>query len=121
VVVVSDDVEREISQAAFGRRSFLRRLAVGSAFAVPVVSSFSMAGIKAVSAQAQPGGSLGNCNSTVVGPNQTIEGPNGGYGYGQESAQEYGNIPLSCSNQQPGVLGFFEDIFNIFPHSRRPI
>ena len=75
---MSDDVEREISEGAYGRRTFLRRLAVGSAFAVPVVSSFSMAGIQAVSAHADQSngiGVIGGVNSTVpIGnPNQHFE------------------------------------------------
>lgn len=101
---MSDDVERVISGPQIGRRTFLRRLAVGSAFAVPVVSSFSMAGIQAVSAQAgivnynQPGGG-------IYTPNQT------GYpGYASP-----GNVPITNSNQH-GVLGFLEDIFSIHRH-----
>ena len=31
-----------------GRRAFLKKLAIGTAFATPVVSSFSMSGINAV-------------------------------------------------------------------------
>jgi hypothetical protein len=72
---MSDDVEREISEGAYGRRTFLRRLAIGSAFAVPVVSSFSMAGIQAVSANADQNNHLiGNCNSTVVWNNNSTIG-----------------------------------------------
>lgn len=63
---MSDDVEREISGAAYGRRTFLRRLAIGSAFAVPVVSSFSMAGLQAVGANAdQNGPGMYGQNSTI--------------------------------------------------------
>jgi len=86
---MSDDVEREISEGAYGRRTFLRRLAIGSAFAVPVVSSFSMAGIQAVSAHAdQSNGSIGNCNSTSVvwNNNSTI-------------AVSDGEPTINCSNQ----------------------
>ena len=72
---MSDDVEREISEAGYGRRTFLRRLAIGSAFAVPVVSSFSMAGIQAVSAHAaQANGLIGNCNSTAIWNNNSTIG-----------------------------------------------
>jgi hypothetical protein len=86
VRVVSDDVEREISEGAYGRRTFLRRLAVGSAFAVPVVSSFSMAGIQAVSAHAdQSNGLIGNCNSTT-----TVWTSNSSYGP---------RPTIGCSNQ----------------------
>ena len=48
---MGDDLDRVIESAGHDRRTFLRRLVVGSAFAVPVVSSFSMAGIQAVYAQ----------------------------------------------------------------------
>ena len=81
---MSDDVEREISEAGYGRRTFLRRLAIGSAFAVPVVSSFSMAGIQAVSAHAdQANGLIGNCNSTALWNNNS----------------SYRNPGISCGNQ----------------------
>ncbi len=104
---MSDDVEREISEAAYGRRTFLRRLAIGSAFAVPVVSSFSMAGIQAVSAHAAP---IGNPNQ-ILSPNQGFRGP---------GPEEYGNVPIYNPNQsQEGFLGFLEDIFQVGQH--RPI
>lgn len=106
MLVVSDDVERVISEAAYGRRTFLRRLAVGSAFAVPVVSSFSMAGIQAVSAQAdQSNPLLGNCNSTLVWNN------NSSHGY----------PTIGCPNQHGGLLGLLEEIFELFTHSHKPI
>jgi hypothetical protein len=93
---VSDDLERAISETAYGRRTFLRRLVVGSAFAVPVVSSFSMAGVNAVSAQAHPTITTLNSNST-------------------------GSIPPSvyCANttdHQGGLLGLLEEIFELFTH-----
>ena len=115
MLVVSDDVEREISEAAYGRRTFLRRLAVGSAFAVPVVSSFSMAGIQAVSAQAdQSNPPIGNCNSTAVwNNNQTLWNHNQNFGYG--------NPTIGCGNQQGGFLGLLEEIFQLFAHPHRPI
>jgi hypothetical protein len=43
-----DDV---FEQVGHDRRQFIKRLAVGSAFAVPVVSSFSMSGVNTVFAQ----------------------------------------------------------------------
>jgi hypothetical protein len=48
---MGDDLDGVIESAGHDRRTFLRRLVVGSAFAVPIVSSFSMAGIQAVYAQ----------------------------------------------------------------------
>ena len=102
---MSDDVERVISESPIGRRTFLRRLAVGSAFAVPVVSSFSMAGIQAVSAQAGIGNYNQPCGGIYTG-NQTY--PPHGY-------TTPGNVPITNSNQH-GVLGFLEDIFSIHRH-----
>ncbi len=97
---MSDDVERVISEAAYGRRTFLRRLAIGSAFAVPVVSSFSMAGIQAVSAQAdQNNGLIGNCNSTSIWNNNS----------------SYGNPTIGCANQPHGGSAW-QEIFAIIKH-----
>jgi hypothetical protein len=48
---VSDDFEAATEGLGDGRRAFLKKMAVGTAFAVPVVSSFTMAGIQAVYAQ----------------------------------------------------------------------
>jgi hypothetical protein len=135
VLVVSDDVEQEISGAAYGRRTFLRRLALGSAFAVPVVSSFSMAGIKAVSAQANPG-TIGNCNQTsIYTGNQTVSDDlsiyNQNQGYGQPQGpfcnpnQGYGQPPgppilNQNQTQQEGLIGFLEEIFELFTGHRPP-
>jgi hypothetical protein len=52
------------------RRTFVKRVAIGAAFATPVVSSFSMSGVNSVFAQANgsppgDGGNIGN------GTNQT--------------------------------------------------
>jgi hypothetical protein len=90
---VSDDVEREIGEAAYGRRTFLKRLAVGSAFAVPVVSSFSMAGLQAVSAQAHEPtrGLLSNCNSTTIITTNTTTDPT-----------------IITTNSSEGPFGLFE-------------
>jgi hypothetical protein len=102
VVGVSDDLERAISETAYGRRTFLRRLVVGSAFAVPVVSSFSMAGINAVSANATP--QLNNCNTTTtILARNTTDGNNPG-------------ICCANSNDQGGLLGQLEEIFELFTH-----
>ena len=48
---MSEDFEAATEGLGDGRRSFLKKMAVGTAFTVPVVSSFTMAGIKAVYAQ----------------------------------------------------------------------
>jgi len=48
---VSEDFEAATEGLGDGRRAFLKKMAVGTAFTVPVVSSFTMAGIQAVYAQ----------------------------------------------------------------------
>ena len=119
---MSDDVEGAIGEAGYGRRTFLRRLAMGSAFAVPVVASFSMAGISAVSAQADQYTTIGNCNTTVLTSNTTIATGNGsypgfpGYGYGSYGRTPTGNVAV-CGNPH-GILGFLETIFSIGNHPR---
>jgi hypothetical protein len=40
------------------RRTFIKRLAVGTAFATPIVSSFSMSGLSANTAAAVPASSV---------------------------------------------------------------
>jgi hypothetical protein len=59
---MSDDLDAVINQTSHDRRTFLRRLIIGTAFAVPIVSSFSMTGIQAVYAEGQGG---------IRNPNQT--------------------------------------------------
>ncbi len=63
------------------RRSFLKKLAIGSAFAVPVVSSFTMSNVTAAYAQtaatSSQVGAGGASNSTTTtttttSPNQTV-------------------------------------------------
>jgi hypothetical protein len=49
---VSEDFEAATEGLSDGRREFLKKMAIGTAFTVPVVSSFTMAGIQAVYAQA---------------------------------------------------------------------
>ena len=48
---MSEDFEAATEGLGDGRRSFLKKMAIGTAFTVPVVSSFTMAGIQAVYAQ----------------------------------------------------------------------
>ncbi len=48
---MSDDFEAATEGLGDGRRAFLKKMAIGTAFTVPVVSSFTMAGIQAVYAQ----------------------------------------------------------------------
>lgn len=48
---MSEDFEAATEGLGDGRRQFLKKMAIGTAFTVPVVSSFTMAGIQAVYAQ----------------------------------------------------------------------
>ena len=48
---MSEDFEAATEGLGDGRRAFLKKMAIGTAFTVPVVSSFTMAGIQAVDAQ----------------------------------------------------------------------
>jgi hypothetical protein len=56
---------------ANGRRSFLKKLAIGTAFATPVVSSFSMSGINAVYAQTAGGSGTGVQGSSETSTTST--------------------------------------------------
>jgi hypothetical protein len=49
-----EDFERVAESVGDDRRAFLKKMAVGTAFAVPVVSSFSMSGVRAAFAQTPP-------------------------------------------------------------------
>jgi len=61
---VSEDFEAATEGLDNGRRSFLKKMAIGTAFTVPVVSSFTMTGIQAVYAQTPTasGGAV-SCNN----------------------------------------------------------
>ncbi len=105
---MSEDVEGPLGEAGYGRRTFLRRIAVGTAFAVPVVSSFSMAGISAVSAQADQSNGVINCNSTTI-YTANSSGQAGSFPpYGRTPT---GNIPV-CGTPH-GILGFLQTIFSL--------
>jgi hypothetical protein len=72
---VSEDFEAATEGLGDGRRSFLKKMAIGTAFTVPVVSSFTMAGIQAVYAQTPTASgrvSSGNVSaSTTTSPSTT--------------------------------------------------
>ena len=81
---MSEDFEAATEGLGDGRRSFLKKMAIGTAFTVPVVSSFTMAGIQAVYAQTPTASgrvSAGNVSAstttsststtTTTQPNQT--------------------------------------------------
>lgn len=61
-----DEHDDVFEQVGHDRRQFIKRLAVGSAFAVPVVSSFSMSGVNTVFAQsAEVSGGSGTTETTT--------------------------------------------------------
>jgi hypothetical protein len=63
---VSEEFEAATEGLDDGRRSFLKKMAIGTAFTVPVVSSFTMAGIQAVYAQsATASGNVSAGNATA--------------------------------------------------------
>jgi hypothetical protein len=72
---VSEDFEAATEGLGDGRREFLKKMAIGTAFTVPVVSSFTMAGIQAVYAQTPTSSgrvSAGNATaSTTTSPSTT--------------------------------------------------
>jgi hypothetical protein len=73
---VSEDFEAATEGLGDGRRAFLKKMAIGTAFTVPVVSSFTMAGIQAVYAQTPTASgrtSAGNAtaSTTTTQPNST--------------------------------------------------
>ncbi len=72
---MSEDFEAATEGLGDGRRSFLKKMAVGTAFTVPVVSSFTMAGIKAVYAQTPTASgkqvSAGNVNASTTTSSST--------------------------------------------------
>ena len=82
---MANEFDEALDDVGADRRSFLKRVVVGSAFAVPVVASFSMSGVQAVYAQSSTasgsvsgGGasattttSQGNTTTTTTNPNQT--------------------------------------------------
>jgi hypothetical protein len=71
---VSEDFEAATEGLSDGRRAFLKKMAIGTAFTVPVVSSFTMAGIQAVYAQTPTASgrvSGGNATTSTTTPATT--------------------------------------------------
>jgi hypothetical protein len=78
---VSEEVEKEFGQ---DRRTFIKRLVIGTAFAAPVVSSFTMAGVSAITGSStpkginpnttDPGGDEGSAPATAVVADPTTTG-----------------------------------------------
>jgi len=55
----ADDNDTPGSRPGFDRRTFVKRVAIGTAFAVPVVTSFSMTGVNSAFAAAPLASNLG--------------------------------------------------------------
>ncbi|MEY2454624.1 MAG: hypothetical protein QOD92_4198 [Acidimicrobiaceae bacterium] len=66
---MADEFVEALESAEPDRRAFLKKLAIGTAFAAPMVSSFTMTGIKAAyaqTAQASGGVSGGGVENTTT-------------------------------------------------------
>lgn len=60
-----------------GRRGFIKKLAIGTAFAAPVVSSFSMSGVSAAYAQTPTAsGQVDSTDATTPNSTTTTTNPN---------------------------------------------
>jgi hypothetical protein len=46
---MADELDRVAEETGIGRRAFLRRMLIGTAFATPVVASFAMGGVASAS------------------------------------------------------------------------
>jgi hypothetical protein len=70
-----DNFDQALAGSDPDRRSFLKKLAVGTAFAAPAVSSFTMTGIQAAYAQTPTvsGSEVegGSSTTSTTAPNQT--------------------------------------------------
>ena len=72
---MADDLDNVFDEG-MDRRTLIRRLAIGAAFMVPAVSSFSMTGLSAANAFGGRSGDwkhLFNPNQTIGNPNQTFD------------------------------------------------
>ena len=71
---MSEDFDAATAGLGDDRRRFLKKMAIGTAFTVPVVSSFTMAGIQAVYAQTPTASgkvSAGNASNTPTSSSPT--------------------------------------------------
>ena len=77
-----DELDNALGGLSDDRRSFLKKLAIGSAFAVPVVSSFTMSNITAAYAQTAAtssqvsAGGASNTTTTSTSTTTTTTAPN---------------------------------------------
>lgn len=65
-----DDAGEILDHVGGDRRDFLKKMVVGTAFAVPVISSFSLHGMQAAFAQS-PTASAGGTTATTAGTETT--------------------------------------------------
>jgi hypothetical protein len=84
---MADELDGVIDSTGMVRRTFMRRLVTGTAFAAPVVASFAMAGVEAASAAA---------HDHYPGPPQLI-----GNGNGNQPPIGNGNGGQPCGPQSP--------------------
>jgi hypothetical protein len=72
-----DDLDKALEHAGNDRRAFIKKAVIGTAFVVPVVSSFTMSGVQAAYAQTAASSgqvSAGNASATTTtttNPNTT--------------------------------------------------
>jgi hypothetical protein len=72
---MSQDFEAALDGVDGDRRSFLKKMAITTAFAAPVVSSFTMTGIKAVYAQTPSVSNQVSGGSASTTPSTTSTAP----------------------------------------------
>src|SRR5271154_7220439 len=71
---MADELDHVAEETGIGRRAFLRRVLVGTAFATPVVASFAMGGVAAAAPGRSPVAPLlpfCNTNQNVIGNSNT--------------------------------------------------
>jgi hypothetical protein len=97
---MADNLDQVFDEGS-DRRTFLRRLVIGTAFAVPLVSSFSMTGISA----AYAGQGHGRNSNPVQNPNQPcapVQNPNSSQPIPIQNPNSSRPIPIQNPNQSGG-------------------
>jgi hypothetical protein len=75
---MGQEFDGALEEVGSGRRTFLKRVVIGTAFAAPVVASFTMSGVQAAYAQTPTAsGAVSNSDvtattTTTTSPNQTV-------------------------------------------------
>ncbi len=104
-----DELDRALENLDGDRRAFLKKLAIGTAFAAPVVSSFTMSGIHAAYAQTAATSSqvgAGQTSTTAAAPTTTTTtSPN----------QPVPSTTTTTSPNQPPVISDVNRKENIVP------